>query len=111
MSAHYIELATDSLTLLGRGDVLYTAPVTSAGGTSAIDFSKSVAVGEGETFFSIPISQVVVGTYKWLRVSLAYQNYDINLNANSINLTGTLASFIGYDTYIVLITLQTLRLP
>jgi hypothetical protein len=100
MSAHYIELAQDSLTLLGKGDVLYNAPVTTAGGASAIDFSKSSVVGDGAVFFSIPLSQLAAGTYKWLRVSLAYQNYNITMVINSANLAATVASFIGYDTYI-----------
>jgi len=38
-----------------------------------------------------------------LRISLAYQNYDITYKINSPLIytgTGTIASFIGYDTYI-----------
>jgi hypothetical protein len=47
---------------------------------------------------------VPAGTYKWLRVSLAYQNYDITYkytyNSVPYYFTGTVASFIGYSTYI-----------
>src|SRR4030095_39011 len=47
---------------------------------------------------------VTPGTYEWLRVSLAYQNYDVNFRVNvsgtNYDLTGTVASFIGYNTYI-----------
>lgn len=100
MSSHYIELAPDSLTLLGYGKVLYRAPETIAGGSSAIDFSQSTMAGEGQTFFSIPLSEVAAGTYKWLRVSLAYQNYDITVKYSSYMFRGTVASFIGYNTYI-----------
>ena len=47
------------------------------------------------------------GTYEWLRVSLAYQNYNINFRytdtvfgLGALDLQGTLASFIGVNTYI-----------
>jgi len=35
-----------------------------------------------------------------LRVSLAYQNYDIKFRYSGADYTGTLASFIGFRTYI-----------
>lgn len=100
MSSHYIELAPDSLTLLGNGEILYRAPETSVGGGLAIDFAQSVTAGEGESFFTIPLKNMTAGTYKWLRISLAYQNYDINFRSSGFDLTGTLASFIGFNTYI-----------
>ena len=100
MSSHYIELAPDSLTLLGNGEILYRAPETSIGGSPAIDFSQSVKAGEGQSFFTIPLKSLQAGTYKWLRISLAYQNYDIRLRAAGFDLNGTLASFIGFNTYI-----------
>jgi hypothetical protein len=74
--------------------------------TPAILFDQNVRVGDGETFFSIPITDVTPGTYEWLRVSLAYQNYDINYRVGppSVPTTydgvGTIAAFIGYRTYI-----------
>lgn len=105
MSAHYIEFAPNMLTALGAGTVLYHAPETSVGGSTAIDFSQGVRAGEGEAFFSMPLSQMAPGTYGWLRVSLAYQNYDIKFRYvdatfGTFNLWGTVASFIGYNTYI-----------
>ncbi len=100
MSSHYIELATDSLTLLGNGEILYRAPETSIGGSAAIDFSQSIKAGEGQSFYTIPLKSLAAGTYKWLRISLAYQNYDIRFRAAGFDLNGTLASFIGFNTYI-----------
>ena len=104
MSAHYIELDQDSLTLLGNGAVVYRAAETSAGGSLAIDFSQATLAPDGGIFFSIPLSQVPSGTYKWLRLSLAYQNYDINYrfvyNTVTYDAVGTIASFIGFNTYI-----------
>ncbi len=109
MSAHYIELAQDSLTLLGYGAVLYKAPETTAGGSKAIDFSKSSFAKDGEMFYEIPLKDIAAGDYKYLRVSLAYQNYDVNLYIDT-TITGlgtiqqecpcTVASFIGYNTYV-----------
>ncbi len=102
MSAHYIELSGD-LDSVGKGRVLYRAPEVTTGGSLAIDFNQSVRVGDGQEFFSIPLSQVAAGTYKWLRVSVAYQNYDIKYKNTVIPSgygTGTIASFIGFNTYI-----------
>ena len=104
MSAHYIELAPSAFTALGSGDVLYKAAETTAGGATAIDFNQSKKAGHDETFFSIPLKEVTAGNYSWLRVSLAYQNYDIIyksslLPGNQLG-TGTVASFIGFNTYI-----------
>ncbi len=100
MSAHYLELAPSAFTALGAGEVLYKAPETTIGGATAIDFSKSNFAGNGETFLSVPLASFSPGTYEWLRVSLAYQEYAIKLRASGFDLTGTIASFIGYRTYI-----------
>lgn len=109
MSAHYIELAPDSLTQLGYGDILYKAEETTTGGSLAIDFSKATFAGDGEAFFSVPLKNITAGTYKWLRVSLAYQNYDIKVlyknntlpaPYNEMLLDGRVASFVGFNTYI-----------
>ena len=100
MSAHYIEMTTNATTGLGAGTVLYHAPETTLGGPTAIDFDSSRVVAEGQEFYSVPLSSVAAGNYNYLRVSLAYQNYDVKVRANSIDFTGTLASFIGYNTYI-----------
>ena len=104
MSSHYIELAPEATTQLGDGYPAYRAPETLLGGDMAIDFDQSTLAGNGETFFSVPLKNVPPGTYKYLRVSLAYQNYDINFRVNAsgtdYDLTGTLASFIGFETYI-----------
>jgi hypothetical protein len=100
MSAHYIELAQNATTLLGLGEVIYHAEEVSTGGSNAIDFSKAKVAGQGEEFFSIPLKYVQAGTYQWLRVSLAYQNYDIRFRQGNYEGTGTVASFIGFNTYI-----------
>ena len=100
MSAHYIELAPDSLTWLGGGKILYRAPETTLGGSTAIDFDSSVRVGEGQVFYSMPLTTAIAGTYRWLRISLAYQNYDVRYRANSVDLSATVAAFIGFNTYI-----------
>ncbi len=104
MSAHYIEMAQNDLTVVGGGKVLYRANETDCdGGEKAITFCQSVVVRENKTFFAIPLSQVGAGTYKWLRVSLAYQNYDIpflTTSTGSITQWGTVASFLGFNNYI-----------
>lgn len=107
MSAHFVEFAPTAWTLPGQGAVVYHAPETTAGGANAINFSQSVLAGQGETFLSVPLSQLSAGTYPWIRVSLGYQNYDIDFRYTDLQFgTGTydmqctVASFIGFNTYI-----------
>ncbi|MEO8591277.1 MAG: hypothetical protein ABI432_18000 [Flavobacteriales bacterium] len=100
MSAHYVEFAPTALTALGTGDVVYHAPETTLGGANAIDHDLCHVVAEGAEFLNIPLSELGAGTYEWLRVSLSYQNYDIKLYWNDLPFTGTVASFLGFNTYI-----------
>ncbi|HEY9262956.1 hypothetical protein [Chitinophaga sp.] len=102
LSAHYIELAPLPITLLGKGTVLYKNEETTAGGAAAIDFSKAVIGTDNSVFFEMPLKDVKPGAYQYLRVSLAYQSYDIKINVAALNqeVSGTLASFIGYNSYI-----------
>ena len=112
MSSHYIEMDQTDLTQFGAGAVLYRAAETTCKGANALVYCQSVEVREGVTFFSIPIASVTPGTYKWLRVSLAYQNYDIPFLASStgsFTQWGTVASFVGYNTYVNQYKIKTLN--
>jgi len=100
ISSHYIELAPNANTQLGSGTIIYHAPETNLGGATAIDFSRSKIVGEDEVFLKIPLRDVAAGSYEWLRVSLSYQNYQINIRHQNVDYVGTLASFVGFNTYI-----------
>ena len=108
MSAHYVELTPGALTMPGAGAVLYRAPETTTGGSNAIDFEKSKFAGDNETFFTIPIKDITPGDYEWLRISLAYQNYDVKYYIDTVisgitiqqEFAGTIASFIGFNTYV-----------
>jgi hypothetical protein len=100
ISAHYLELAPTANTALGAGTILYHASETSAGGANAIDFSKAKIVGEGEAFLSIPLKNIQAGSYEWVRCSLSYQDYSINVLNAGTNYIGTVASFVGFRTYI-----------
>jgi hypothetical protein len=113
MSAHYVELTPTALTALGAGAVVYRAPETTIGGGTAIDFSKSAFAGNNETFFSVPIKNIAVGNYEYLRISLAYQNFDVKFHLDTIitvppggptvisqDFPTTIAGFIGFNTFI-----------
>jgi hypothetical protein len=108
MSAHYIEITPGPLTALGQGAVLYRAAETTIGGSNAIDFEKAPQAGNGEIFYEVPIKNIGIGEYEWIRISLAYQNGDVKIrvdttiNGVSVNqdLNATLASFIGFNNYI-----------
>ena len=104
MSAHYLELTPNQFTLPGAGQVLYKAPEVTTGGSKAIDFSQAKFAGNNQVFLSVPLSSLAAGTYNWLRVSLAYQNYNVYVNASAggqnFVLDATVASFIGFNTYV-----------
>lgn len=100
MSAHYVELSPSAFTALGAGAVIYKAPEVTTGGSKAIDFTNSKFAGNNQTFLSVPVKSFTAGTYNWLRVSLAYQNYNIYMNALGQTIDATLASFIGFNTYL-----------
>ena len=102
MSQHYIELAGD-FDSVGHGKVLFVGAQTTSGGAGAIDYCASTVTRENVVFFSTPLSSITPGSYKWLRISLAYQNYNIKYKSTSVPGgfgTGTIASFIGFKTYI-----------
>ncbi|MFN8294624.1 MAG: hypothetical protein U0T69_00400 [Chitinophagales bacterium] len=113
MSAHFIQIAADSLSPL-TSDILYRNTEVTTGGDNAIDFSKSIIKSEGEEFYSVPLKNLSLGTYKWLRISLAYQNYDIKgiYRRSDVNggvpfsFNGEVASFLGFNTYITSYTLK-----
>jgi hypothetical protein len=100
ISAHYLEFTPTALTQVGQGAILYTGPSTTLGGANAIDFSQAKIVGEGEAFLSFPLKNLPPGSYEYVRVSLSYQNYTINVRASGADYVGTLASFVGYNNYI-----------
>lgn len=106
VSVHYIEFAQDSLTPLTTGAIVYQGAETTLGGEKAVDFDQAPKAGSGETFISVDLSTLPPGTYNWLRVSLTYQKYEIEYRYNNppiienADFTGTLASFVGYNTYI-----------
>ncbi|GGD21149.1 hypothetical protein [Flavobacterium orientale] len=100
ISAHYLELAPSATTLLGQGKILYHAPETNLGGSMAIDFSQALVVGADEVFLKIPITPEMIGSYEWIRVSLAYQSGVIQVFQDGVTYAGTLDSFVGYNTFI-----------
>lgn len=112
MSANYIEFAPSALTALGTGEIIFEGAETTEGGARAIHFQNAIFAGHNETFLSLPLSQVRAGHYEWVRVSLAYQEGDIQfLHTDGNEYTGTLASFVGYNTYISEFSLNGSVLP
>lgn len=100
MGVHYIELSEADDIPAYNGIELYNSPTTTEGGSGAIDFDQARYAADGEEIFRIKLSDVAPGTYAYLRMSLSYQNYDIAFRANGTALTGTIASFVGANTYI-----------
>lgn len=122
MVGHYIELTKDYLVKVGDGEVIYHAPEVTQNGETGIDHSKSILARDNQAFFSIPLKKITPGEYEFVRISVGYQNYNVKLhydttfNANYLGtnytitadelLDATVASFIGYNTYIKSFTIQ-----
>ena len=100
ISAHLVELTPNALTLPGNGEIAYQGAETTAGGDNAVDFDQAISVAPGENFISIPLSEIEEGTYRYVRVSVTYQNYDIDYQALGQTFNGTIASFVGFNTFI-----------
>ncbi|WP_299459776.1 hypothetical protein [uncultured Microscilla sp.] len=107
IGAHYFELTPTSTTQFGNGQVLYQAPEVTSGGGKAIDFEQSILKAGNETYLEVPLSSIQAGSYAYLRVSLSYQNYAVKFNFQGNELSGTLASFVGFNTYLKDYTIKT----
>lgn len=102
-----IELATGNAVAAGKGVVLFSTPTTVAGGETAIDFGQLKFAKDGEIAFSIPMSQIGIGRYDWIRVAVAYQNFDVQFNMTNVPFSGnfndergTFATFLADNSYI-----------
>ncbi|MEM8908507.1 MAG: hypothetical protein AAGD05_11720 [Bacteroidota bacterium] len=113
MSVHYIEFVPNQFTFVGDGAVVYEGPTqTAAAGSDfdrAIIWEEAVNSGADQPFLEIPIDRLPPGTYQYLRASVTYQNANVRFNiinlpaplpSSLIDQTGTLAGFIGFNTYI-----------
>ena len=104
-----LELIEDPATLPGQGLVLFRAPETDAGGALAIDFDRLPSTSGGQLGEIYDLADFPPGTYRYARVSVAYQNYGVRFNL--VDTSGSLAdqqgyvsSFLGYNTYIGTVT-------
>ncbi len=110
LSAHKIELVPNALTAVNAGPIIYHGSETTTGGNNAINFDEAIIKNDGEIFLEVPLKDITTGSYEYIRVSVSYQNFDVYYNIINIpfnsstidlnNQTGTLASFVGFNTYI-----------
>jgi hypothetical protein len=102
-----IELVQNDFTKNGQGVSVLTTPETTLGGEKALDYQQVKMGKEGEIIFSIPLKSIEVGTYNWIRTSVAFQNFDVQFNMLNVPFAGsfsdergTLASFTAANSYI-----------
>jgi hypothetical protein len=117
LSVHYIELAQDKFTLLGKGAIVYKGAEVTKNAENAVDFDKAAVSGQDQVFATINLKDIAPGTYEWVRASVTYQNYDIKFNINGLpvvgdlkNQSGTVASFVGFNTFLTKIKPKTKEL-
>lgn len=115
LGLHFVGLYPDKFTPYENGVTLFVTPTTTAGGIAAIDFTHELFLTETDNTLSIPLSQVTTGTYEYFRSSIGFQKYTIDYNlkgaatlnpdwpsgvSDDVDVDGTIASFLGYNTYI-----------
>lgn len=114
LGLHFMGLYADKFTPYDAGQSLFVTPTTEAGGVAAIDFDEELFLTETDNEIQIPLSQVAAGTYEYFRASIGYQKYSVDYNlsgassspnwpagiSDDIDVKGTVASFLGYNTYI-----------
>jgi len=112
IAAHYYEISQNALTPLGGGSILFqpatvtdTSYPTNDVKRNAFNFADLNRTKEYDIALSVPIKNITPATYQYMRISLAYQEYDVSLRINntvvgSLDFTGRLSSFVGVNTYI-----------
>ena len=120
LGLHFIGLYPNKFTSYEGGETVFLSPTTEEGGIAAIDFDEELFLTEAENTYSIALSELESGTYEYFRASIGFQKYNIVYNlggassrpdwpsgiSDDIDVNGTLASFLGYNTYIRNYTLQ-----
>jgi hypothetical protein len=123
LGLHFVGLYPDQFTPYDEGVTVASTAITGSGGALAIDFNSEVFFNEEVNTLSLPLSYVTPGTYEYLRASIGYQKYKIVYNLegaenvipdwpegvdDNIDVDATVASFLGYNTYIGTYTLENL---
>lgn len=115
LGLHFIGLYRDKFTPYESGVTVYSSPNTDEGGVAAIDFERELILDQVNNRISVPLSAITPGTYEYFRSSIGFQKYTIVYNlggasstytdwptgvSDDIDVLGTIASFLGYNTYI-----------
>jgi len=121
LGLHFIGLYPDKFTPYDGGTTVFASPTTEAGGIAAIDFKNELLLTESDNTLSVPLDHINSGTYEYLRSSIGFQKYNIVYNlggaatnnpnwpngvSDDVDVDGTVASFVGYNTYIENYTLK-----
>ena len=107
LSVHVIDLSPDQFTPYLQGASVYRGAETTRTGVTAIDFDEAVVAEAGAIIHEMDLSEIPPGTYEYVRVSVSFQQYGLRYNINNLPVIGdlnqqrgTVASFLGYNTYI-----------
>lgn len=121
LGLHFIGLYPDKFTPYDGGTTIFASPTTEAGGIAAINFNNELLLTETDNTLSVPLSNINSGTYEYFRSSIGFQKYNIVYNlggaatnnsnwptgvSDDVDIDGTVASFVGYNTYIENYTLK-----
>ena len=122
LGLHFIGLYKDKFTPYQNGATVFSSPTTEKGGEKAIDFKQELFISPTNNTVSYNLNDIPSGSYEYFRTSIGYQKYNINYNLagaaanlpnwptginDNIDISATLASFLGYNTYLETYDIQT----
>jgi hypothetical protein len=117
MSIHYLELVPNKNTQFGEGVIVYKGPELEVDGQKVIDFSQVLTSPADSVFASFMIKDLAPGTYEWVRVGVAAQNFDFRFNINNLPVFGNLlnqkataTSLLGFKAYLTSVTPYSINL-
>ena len=105
----YIELTPDANTILGQGKVLFQIIDTALGSTGvrALDYQYMKNFKDGDIILEIPLKSLGTGKFTYLRLGVAYINFDVKFNLLNVPFAGdfsdergTFNGFLNARTFI-----------
>jgi hypothetical protein len=109
-----LEIAANANTPVNKGIPVFQSVLKSSGNETITDYAQLKMVKDGETIVSVPMSKLGVGKFEWVRLGVAYQNFDILFSMQEVpfagNFTderGSFAAFLSKSNYITTHTVAT----
>jgi hypothetical protein len=85
---HSLELSTGNSIALGKGTQLMNTATSLQDGEQVIQFDNIKQVKESEIFLTVPMKELPIGRFEYLRVGVGYLNFDLLFNLMNVPFAG-----------------------